>query len=66
MKLKECKDTIEIIDELEGGELIIEDKKDLDELKKICVMFASSQGFYGRLLRDILENEKNIKFPIIF
>lgn len=67
MKMKECTDTVEIIMELEGGELVIEDKKDLERLKDLCRELAYSQGFYGRLLRDIEEAEKSgeIEFPIV-
>ncbi len=67
MRMKECTDTVEIIMELEGGELVIEDKKDLERLKNLCREFAYSQGFYGRLLRDIEDAEElgNIEFPIV-
>lgn len=58
---------VEIIMELEGGELIVNDNEELEILKNLCKKLASSQGFYGRLLRDILQAEQNgeIEFPII-
>lgn len=67
MKMKECTDSVEIIIELEGGELVIEDEKDLKRLKDLCREFAYSQGFYGRLLRDIEDAEESgeIEFPIV-
>lgn len=62
-------ETVEIVMELEGGELIINDFEDLERLKDVCKIFAGSQGFYGRLLNCIEENEANISendFPIYF
>ena len=65
MKIKEL-DTVGIIMELEGGELILEDTEDLETLKNICREFARSQGFYGRLLRDLESLDiKDIEFPIV-
>lgn len=65
MKLKEM-NKIDIILELEGGDLVLEDFDDLEILKDICREFASSQGFYGRLLRDIENADlSDDSFPII-
>jgi len=52
MKLRKMR-TLDIILEIEGGELKIEDMDDLKVVKDICRDFARSQGFYGRLLRDL-------------
>lgn len=65
MKIKEL-DTVGIIMELEGGELILEDTEDLETLKNVCREFAGSQGFYGRLLRDLESlNVEDIEFPVV-
>ena len=61
MKLKDGKNDVDIIVALE----------DWDKLKAIAYDFSFSQGFYGRLLRDMMETEdyygrKNIEFPIYF
>lgn len=65
MKIKEL-DIVGIIMELEGGELILEDTEDLETLKNICRDLARSQGFYGRLLRDLESLDvEDIEFPIV-
>ena len=65
MKIKEL-DTVGIIMELEGGELILEDTEDLETLKNICRDLARSQGFYGRLLRDLESLDvEDIEFPVV-
>lgn len=65
MKLKEL-DIVGIIMELEGGELILEDTEDLETLKNICRDLARSQGFYGRLLRDLESLDvEDIEFPVV-
>lgn len=66
MKMKECVDTVDIICQLEGGELIVEDADDLNRLKSLCAELMYSQGFYGRLYRDIVDNEDYIEFPLVF
>lgn len=60
-------DDLDIIIGLEGGELIVEDFDDLEAIKNVCRTMAGSQGFYGRLLRDIenadlTENDFPIRF----
>lgn len=54
MKLRKMSE-LDIILDIEGGELKIEDKDDLQVVKDLCKKFAMSQGFYGRLLRDLQE-----------
>lgn len=67
MRMKEATDIVDIINELEGGELIIEDFDDLEGLKNLCRDFSRSQGFYGRLLASIEEADIQEKdFPITF
>ena len=64
MKVKECKDEIDIIEEIEGGSLIIEDMEDLEKVKNLARGLARSQGFYGRLLlqlADIIEEDLPIE-----
>lgn len=61
---------IEIIENLEGGELVITDVADWDKVITIASDLSLSQGFYGRLLRDMKEAEEdyggkeNLPFPI--
>ena len=63
-------DTVDIIMELEGGELTIADVEDWNAVKSVASDLQNSQGFYGRLLRDMLEAEEefggveNLPFPI--
>ena len=63
-------DTAEIVMELEGGELTIVDVEDWNAVKSVASDLQNSQGYYGRLLRDMLETEEefggveNLPFPI--
>ena len=63
-------DTVDIIMELEGGELTIADVDDWNTVKAIAGDLQTSQGFYGRLLRSMLDAEEefggveNLPFPI--
>lgn len=64
MKVKECKDEIDMIEGIEGGSLIIEDMDDLEKVKNLARGLARSQGFYGRLLlqlADIIEEDLPIE-----
>lgn len=64
MKVKECKDEIDMIEEIEGGSLIIEDMDDLEKVKNLARGLARSQDFYGRLLlqlADIIEEDLPIE-----
>ena len=60
-------DTVDIIMELEGGELVLQDKEDWDTVKALAKELSPSQGFYGRLFRDMTEyeNEYELNFPIV-
>ena len=63
-------DTVDIVMELEGGELTIADVDDWNKVKSVADSLKGSQGFYGRLLRSMLESEEefggieNLPFPI--
>lgn len=63
-------DTVELIIELEGGELNITDVADWNAVKNVAIDLSKSQGSYGRLLRDMnaMEAEyggvENLPFPI--
>lgn len=63
------KNDIDIILDLEGGELVIEDYDMWDRVKDLCYSLASSQGFYGRRYRDMCEFEERyngkLRFPIV-
>ena len=63
------KDYIDIIMDIEGGELVIEDYDMWDRVKDIVSSLASSQGFYGRVYRDMCEFENyydgELPFPIV-
>ncbi len=64
MKTKEMS-MIDIVMELEGGSLLIEDRDDLEAVKNVCRSLAGSQGFYGRLLADIEWQEDMIEYPVM-
>lgn len=60
-------DKLDIIIALEEGELTVNNFEELEELKNVCREFAYSQGFYGRLLRDIeAANIEESDFPLVF
>ena len=69
-KVKDCLDDVDMITALEGDTLMIEDEFDWEKVKELAADFARSQGFYGRLLRDMTEYEEsvggaeNIEYPI--
>lgn len=66
MKMKECKDAVDIIIQLEGGELLLEDAEDLQRLINLCEELAGSKGYYGRLLIDLQELDVDeLDFPIL-
>lgn len=70
IRVKDCVDSVDLINALEGDSLKIEDKFDWEKVKELARDFASSQGFYGRLLRDMIEYEESVgedgmEFPII-
>lgn len=66
MKMKDCKDHIDVILQLEGGELIIEDMEDLNKLIEVCKPLSYSQGFYSRFV-NLLEQveDGDIILPLV-
>lgn len=69
-KVKDCLDDVDIITALEGDTLMIEDEYDWAKVKELAEDFSRSQGFYGRLLRDMINYEEsvggpeNIEYPV--
>lgn len=60
-------DSIDIIMAIEGGELEIENDKQMDEVIELTSKLARSQGFYGRLseaLKQFRADEDRI-YPVI-
>lgn len=62
---------IDIILELEGGELVIEDYEDWNRVKELAYSLGCSQGSYGRMYRSMCDYETyaeeeygEIPFPI--
>lgn len=62
-KVKDCSDDVAMIMALEGDTLMIEDASDWEKVKDLAKDFARSQGFYGRLLRDMLDYEESVDGP---
>lgn len=63
---------IDIIMEIENGELCIEDYDGWDRVKELAKSLARSQGFYGRLYRSMCDYEDEclleyggLAFPIM-
>ena len=52
-------DAIDIIMELEGGELVVNNYEEWERVKDVASSLAQSQGFYGRLLEQMEEFENN-------
>ena len=68
-RVKDCLDDVDLIGALEGDTLKIEDQFDWDRVKELVKDLSSSQGFYGRLLRQMNEYEEEVgrdgmEFPI--
>lgn len=62
--ISQCKDELDIILQLEGGAVKVENLEELKVVKVLCQKLSMSQGFYGRLLRD-LQNIDEYDLPII-
>ncbi len=66
-KMKDCTTDVDIINALEGETLELDDMEDWERLKNLARSLAGSQGFYGRLLRDMEEAEEDLdetSFPM--
>lgn len=66
-------DDVDLIMELEGGEVVIEDYDDWCRVKDLARDWSSSMGYYGRLYRDMCDYEEyaeshslngELQFPI--
>ena len=58
MRVKDCKEDLDMILAIEGDVLLVEDMEDLNRVKELAKGLSRSQGFYGRLLlqlSDIIE-----------
>lgn len=66
MKVKDLKTDLDLIIALENIDVIVEDYDDWQRVKDLANDFSCSQGFYSRLLRDMLEFEENyeLTYPI--
>lgn len=62
--ISQCKDELDIILQIEGGAVKVENLEELKVVKVLCQKLSMSQGFYGRLLRDLEEIEA-ADLPII-
>lgn len=65
-RVKDCHDDVDLIMALEGDTLMIEDMDDWNRVLELAKDFSRSQGFYGRLARDMIEMEESegISFPV--
>ena len=66
-KMKDCTTDVDIINALEGETLELDDMEDWERLKNLARSLAGSQGFYGRLLKDMEEAENSLdetSFPM--
>ena len=66
MKKTSNMDNIEIIMELEGGSLCINDRDDWNRVKDLVYDLSYCQGFYSRLRRDMSEIEENLNLDLEF
>jgi hypothetical protein len=62
--VSQCKDVVELIIGLEAEELRVNTIEELERVKDLCKKLSSSQGFYGRMLRDLQEIDE-YDLPIV-
>lgn len=62
--VSQCKDIVELIIGLEAEELKVNTMEELERVKDLCRKLSSSQGFYGRMLRDLQEVDE-YDLPIV-
>lgn len=62
--VSQCKDIVELIIGLEAEELRVNTIEELERIKDLCFKLKDSQGFYGRLLRDLQEIDE-YDLPIV-
>ena len=64
MRVKDCKEDLDMILAIEGDVLLVEDMEDLNKVKELAKGLSRSQGFYGILLlqlSDIIEEDLPIQ-----
>lgn len=62
--VSQCNDVVDLIIGLEAEELKVNTMEELERVKNLCFKLKSSQGFYGRLLRDLQEIDE-YDLPIV-
>lgn len=62
--VSQCNDVVDLIIELEAENVRVNTIEELERVKDLCKKLASSQGFYGRLLRDLQEIDE-YDLPIV-
>ena len=62
--VSQCKDIVELIIGLEAEELRVNTMEELERVKDLCFKLKGSQGFYGRMLRDLQEIDE-YDLPIV-
>lgn len=62
--VSQCNDVVDLIIGLEAEELKVNTMEELERVKDLCKKLSMSQGFYGRLLRDLEEIDEHY-LPII-
>ena len=67
MKVKDCKDNLDIILAIEGDKLEIETEEDYDRVLEICDTLRFSQGYYGRLFEFLvwIDNVTDDYLPLV-
>ena len=70
IRVKDCPGDVDLIMAIEGDTVKVEDAADWERVKDLARDFSRSQGFYGRLLRNMNEFEESyegaedLPFPI--
>lgn len=66
MKVKDLKDSVDLIIAIENDTVIMEDIADWKRIKNIANDLRYSQGFYGRLYHSMVEfeNANELAFPL--
>ena len=62
--VSQCSDVVDLIVTLESEDLRVNTAEELERIRDLCRKMASSQGFYGRLLRDLQEIDE-YDLPIV-
>lgn len=62
--VSQCNDVVDLIIGLEEEELKVNTIEELERVRNLCRDLSTSQGFYGRLLRD-LQKIDEYDLPIV-